>query len=413
MIYKITREKEKQIIHEVSQDDCFFFLSMHQEIGLDIETTKKYEGKVFGEKEGLDPYTSDIIMIQLGNKNVQYVIDARKIMLEDLVQIIAQLRNKIIVGHNLKFEYKHILHNYGIRLDNLYDTMIAEMVLECGNGKARYSLKHLIGKYLGKETSDEVDKSIRMQFLTIGDNPFTEEQILYGAGDILYPMSIKEAQLRKMRFLDLLDTFAEESRFLPALASLEYNGMYINQEKWLDIYRQNIEKYYKAENQLNSYLETNPDLFSPFLDENKKCSILWTSPKQVIPVMQTVGVDTWVKDKLKTKQTGKQSFKHSVEAKHLRNYMQFELVRIYMKYKNFQKYVTSYGEEFLRHVNPITNRIHPDIWQIVSTGRTSCKDPNLQNITSGEFRSCFTPQEEDNVLISCDFSHRITGAAIQ
>lgn len=408
MIYRVNKDG----ILQVSLEDCHFFLSENKQVGLDIETTKKYAGSVFGEKEGLDPYTSSIIMIQFGDANTQYVVDARKtkdIVIQDLLERISDM---LVVGHNLKFEYKHIFHNYGIRLNNLFDTQIAEMVLECGNNKARYSLKAVVEKYLGKDTSDEMDKTIRMQFLEIGDKDFTEEQILYGANDIVAPMRLKEAQERKLKYLELWKTFQEETRFLPALASLEYNGMYLDKGKWMDIYRQNIEKYYKAENQLNNILESNPELFSPFLDENKKCSILWTSPKQVIPVMQTVGVDTWVKDKVKTKQTGKASFKHSVEAKHLRKYMKIELVRVYIKYKNFQKYITSYGEEFLRHVNPITNRIHPDVWQIVSTGRTSCKEPNLQNITSGEFRSCFTPQNSKNVLISVDFSHQYMGAAV-
>ena len=49
-------------------------------------------------------------------------------------------------------------------------------------------------------------------------------------------------------------------------------------------------------------------------------------------------------------------------------------------------------------INKKTNKIHPDYWQIVETGRISCKNPNLLNIPSkGELgpiiRSAFTSKK--------------------
>lgn len=401
MIYEVQNKRTK----EVSIEQVEFFLSNKKRVGLDIETTKKFEGQIYGEREGLDPYTSKIIMIQIGDENIQYVLDARKLKKETIINILNLVNECEIVGQNLKFEYRHILYNYGIRLNNLFDTMIAEGVLECGDTRNKLSLKSIAIKYLGEEMNDEIDKSIRLQFLTIGDNDFTEEQILYGAGDIILPMKIITAQLRKLMFLDLYETFLFEKDFIPVLGNMEHNGMFLDKEKWLNIFRYNLEKFYKLENQLNSYIEEHPE-FAQFLDEEGKCNILWTSSKQVVPVMQTLGIDTWVKDKILSRKKGKAHFKHSVEAKHLRRYMQYDLVKLYIKYKTLEKYVTSYGEAFLEHVNPITERIHPEFWQIVSTGRTSCKNPNLQNITSGEFRDCFTPQFKENKLICCDFSQQ-------
>jgi DNA polymerase-1 len=399
MIYKIN----KKTIAISSKEECLSFLEKTKTVGLDIETTKKYQGKVYGNREGLDPYTSEIIMLQFGNETTQYILDTRVVDKKIVIEILEKINEKPIIGHNLKFEYKHILHNYGVRLKDLNDTMIAESVIECGDTRGKLGLKQLAVKYLGEEWEQEIDKSTRIQFLDIGDKEFSEEQLIYGALDIVMPCSIIKAQKRKLQYLDLQDTFSFEKQFIPVLGEMEYNGKYINRTKWMDIYRKNLERFYSYEKQLNTALESNPDMFAPFLDDGK-ANILWTSSKQVIPVMQTIGVDTWVKDKIKTKKTGKASYKHSVEAKHLRKYLHLDLVKMYLKYKTLEKYVTSYGEKFLDNVNPITGRIHPDFWQIVNTGRTSCQNPNLQNITSGEFRDCFTATDEEHKLVCCDFS---------
>lgn len=397
MIYKVN----KKTITQSNEEECLEYIDNLASVGLDIETTKKYGGQVYGDNEGLDPYTSRIIMIQVGDEETQFVIDARRF---EPIAILEKVNTKEIVGHNLKFEFKHIYHNYGIRLKNFYDTMIIECVLEAGNPRARYSLKYVTEKYLGSDTSDDMDKSIRMGFLTLQDEDFSEDQILYGAMDIIAPMRILEGQKRRLRFLGLNKVYEElEKPFICTLGYMEYQGVYLDKELWLDLYRANLERFYNLEQELNSYIEKDYQRFAPFLNEGKS-NILWTSSKQVIPVMQMVGVDTWVKDKIKTKQTGVAHYKHSVEAKHLRKYSTHILVRTYIKYKTAQKYVTSYGEKFLEHINPITGRIHPDYWQIVTTGRLSCKNPNLQNITNGEFRNCFiAPQSKD--LICVDFSH--------
>jgi DNA polymerase I-like protein with 3'-5' exonuclease and polymerase domains len=52
------------------------------------------------------------------------------------------------VGHNLKFEGKHILLGYSIFIKNVWDTMICERILYNGE-PIKYSLQALAGRYLG------------------------------------------------------------------------------------------------------------------------------------------------------------------------------------------------------------------------------------------------------------------------
>ena len=48
------------------------------------------------------------------------------------------------------------------------------------------------------EVADDeaIDKSTRLEFINIGDRPFTAKQILYGSDDIKYPLLIRERQLQ-------------------------------------------------------------------------------------------------------------------------------------------------------------------------------------------------------------------------
>src|SRR5690606_28529407 len=144
-----------------------------------------------------------IVMFQIGTLERQYIIDYRSRNLGKLVEI---LENKDIlkVGHNLKFEYQHILHNNKVRINNMYDTQIVEQIIYCGldqytfkiPGKneevKRFSLEALDYIYLKKV----VQKKTRLEFLKIGSKPFTKSQIYYGAEDIYNPLLIREQQLK-------------------------------------------------------------------------------------------------------------------------------------------------------------------------------------------------------------------------
>jgi DNA polymerase-1 len=79
-----------------------------------------------------------------------------------------------------------------------------------------------------------------------------------------------------------------------------------------------------------------------------------------------------------------------------------------LEYRKSSKRVSTYGEEFLRNINPVTGRIHPEFNQLgANTGRFSSESPNFQNLPKKEdgakFRKCFiTPDGYD--MISADFS---------
>jgi len=125
-------------LNERERKKILKYLNKQEVLSLDIETTRKYNK--YGKIEGLDPYTSKIVMFQIGTLHHQFIFDLRKVSISFLNKTLLNPDIQI-VGQNIKFEYKHILHNEGIRLNNLYDTMIAESILYVGyNLRMIYSL---------------------------------------------------------------------------------------------------------------------------------------------------------------------------------------------------------------------------------------------------------------------------------
>ena len=188
-------------------------------MSVDIETTRKYNKY---EMEGLDPYTSNIVMLQVGDAHTQYIIDARDFEIKPIIKAIA---NKVIVGTNLKFEYKHLYHNTGIKLEYLYDIMIVEQILKNGYFLPA-NLEAMVYRYL----DIELPPTSALSFLTIGNKPFTQRQLEYGADDIMYPMLIRDYQLTQIEAHEFEKVVSLENLFIPVIGDMEYNGMYLNQE---------------------------------------------------------------------------------------------------------------------------------------------------------------------------------------
>lgn len=415
-IYYIGKTKYGKFVN-VSLEECYNYLSDKDVISLDIETTEKFGGKY--ADEGLDPRLSEIVMVQLGDLYRQYVIDYRDIKtLGPKILSLLTDKNKIIVGQNIKFEYKHILDKENIRINNLYDTMIAEQILYCGLNVSA-SLKELNKRYLGIE----VDKSTRLEFKKIKSKKFTIKQIEYGAEDVLYPLQIREIQLEKLAKQGLERTMALEMLFLPVLGDMEYKGIHFNKQKWEALaQKKQIEKNIILNILIQNILEALPknskfrntqlDLFSSSLDIKDKLNISFDSPQQVIELFKeleicpiakskTTGIETYTVDATVLNSQRKALLnKFLVSDRIVRN----NIIDNYLIYKELQKSCTTYGEDFFKYIHPITGRIHSDFKQILNTGRISSRYPNLQNIPSEkDYRECFDTDDQHKI-INADYS---------
>ena len=404
MIHFCSEQKRvvgSSVWEEVEVQDIISYFKNHKFIALDTETS------------GLDPHSCELLSIQFGDFDQQFVIEYSPNILEKLKPLL--LRKDVVwVLQNAKFDLQ-FFYKHDIILENIFDTYLAEGVLYCGfddvklPNYVRKSLDVLVLKYCGVL----LNKSIRGTINRVG---LTDKVIEYGANDVKYLIPVMTSQMVKIKEDGLWDAVKLDNKFVRVLAYIEYCGIYLNKEKWLAKMEEDSKKLSDMEFALNKwvferfgdkYVNKQLDLFSAA----KRCSLNWSSSKQIIPIFKELGVDTKVRDK----KTGK--MKDSIEAKHIVKQVHVSpLIQMYIDYKKAQKLVTTYGQNFLDAINPKTGRIHATFWQIMNTGRTSCgsgdnKDDdnsiNLQNIPSDKItRGCFTNQFENTILVDCDYSQQ-------
>lgn len=409
--------------------DALHYLNNISVIGLDIETTKKSKSitETTYFKGGLDPYLSKIIMLQLSDINNTYVIDARKVDIS-LLSFLFKDKSKTFVGHNLKFDVKHLLYNYNISPVVTYDTMLAEQIINCGINKPKnyYTLENLSSIYLG----EKMTKNVRMSFINIQDETeFTDEQITYGAKDVINVIKIRAQQINKIieinnkYNINLFNCLKLEFSFLTVLAKIELKGFYFNVKMWLEIAKKKEKAMMKLKNNLDAFIITNyldtgfvnkqMDLFA----EEFKCNIDWKSSKQVISFLKYV--DKCPKGKSKyTKKieytAGSKDLIKLIPINRRKEILSDETCFLntiddflieYLKFKKVEQLCTTFGKDFIKYVHPITNRLHSSYLQMVKTGRMASTKPNNQNYPNQEeYRKCFTTQDKTSILINSDFS---------
>ena len=361
-------------------EECVEYCASKRILGVDTET------------EGFSFITKKMIMFQIGDMDRQYVIDTRFQSIEPLRHVL-ESKDIVKVFHNAKFDYKFI-RAVGICTENVWDTFLVERVIHCGKDNIRFGLAHVVKRYLNKTLS----KDVRNQFVGLTGQPFTDSQILYGAKDVVYLLSIVEHQKSKLDKYGLNEVAQLENDAVLAFSDIEFEGLDIDQQEWLEISSEVEVDMQKVERDMDEVILNDKrfepfiakyvqgDLFTTFKDL-RKVDVKWSSPKQVLEVFQVLIPEL-----------------EKVDAKILYKYRKkHDLIPAYMKYKEQAKIVSAYGKAFLENVHP-DYKIHTSFTQILNTGRVSSKAPNMQQMpASNRFRNCIKAPE-GWVFVSSDYS---------
>ena len=407
MIYLVSKERflfDIEDIKCIDVEESLRILKPLEIVGLDTETT------------GLDPYTKELKLVQLGCADFQVVIDTTTIDIREYKDFLES--NRLFLLWNAKFDLKWFF-KYGIVINKVYDGFLAEKLLYLGypGGMHSLSLKSAGENYL----NIELDKTVRGKIIY---SKLDEEIIRYGANDVAYLEQLREKQLEKLKEKDLLVALDIENRFVVVLAYIEWCGIKLSEEKWREKMAKDTAKEEEAKAALDKWLiENEPDskyifidrqgdLFSGF-DLTPKVSLNWNSAKQVGPIFKKYGVNIEIEDK------DKGGVKDSIDAKVLKPQAdKCSLIPIYLEYKEAVKTTSTYGENFLEQINPVSGRIHTsyqqmgaDTTRITSGGKdkdSRTEYVNLLNIPAdAETRACFVA-EDGNKWISIDYSGQET-----
>lgn len=272
------------------------------------------------------------------------------------------------------------------------------------------------------EDAIQLDKSTRLQFITMTSQPFSEEQIQYGGLDIELPLKIRDFQLaghRKLGFHFLnMSNILFESNYTQVAADMEYNGMPFDVVHWKQLAKTNEEVYSSRLTQLNDYIaNTFPKYNQLTLFGGSTCVIDWSSPKQVISFFRELDICP----KEKSKQTKRLEW--SVSAKALLPTLDLDRAGVYYKDKTLdsiedyedlklaylllrkaQMNITTYGLDFLKYVHPVTGRLHPKYRMHLASSRTATTSPNLLAIPSTHRDAFNVNNKPDRKLIINDYS---------
>ena len=371
---------------ETKTEIKYDFITKNEVLG-DVVNTLEMSPVIALDTEGskFDPFTSKLLLLQLATKERVFVIDCAKVDIS-LLKRVLEAGRPLKVVQNAKFDYSLLRAQTGIKLGNLFDTMLAERILTCGISR-EISLRTLAEKYL----NIKIDKTIRDSF-SDPSNPalkgrFSQEQLDYSARDAAVLIGIFEKQYKNLLDENLVETAKLEFTVVPVVAEMELRGSLIDKDKW----RGHISELITKRDQISKEIQDDIRYLSPYsqvdLFGNESDTVNLDSPIQLLGVFRKLGEDLQ-----NTSEATLQKSRHPLAKKLL-------------EYRAYEKMITSFGETILEKINSVTGRLHPDFLQLgADTGRFACNNPNLQQIPADSgFRSCFiaTPGYK---LITADYS---------
>lgn len=378
MIYFISNQKlqlQSDSIILLGIDEAISHFKKLDIIEVDTETT------------GLQYLYDKVLLLQLGNKNNQYVFDLRSVNILALKEILED-KSRLKILQNASFDFK-FLKKLGITLNNMYDTALVERMITT---EPYSKLDQLAFKYL----QVELDKDIRMDFTFITN--FTEKHIIYAANDVRYLSLIRDRQLPIIQHYKLENWLKVELKLLEVLPEIEYEGIKLDVSYWQELDKSARDMVEKTKLQLDNIIMDSEDLSKYYVsvyqldlfDEAvKKLQINYSSPQQVLKLFRIRFPEL-------------ESTNQEIISKG--GYSNKEPIKTYLQYKDWSTRVSKYGIKFLENLDK-QDRIHTSFDQLKDTGRLGSANPNMQNIPgTNEYRNAFIPNYDDWVFVSSDYS---------
>lgn len=355
-------------------------------LGFDVETYNKFDRRV----PAFDPISGARMRLAqfCTPEGRAFVFDLYKVDVRFLYRMFPN--PYVCVIQNAKFEMKFLMYELGIYdFGPVFDTMLAEQVLSKGNS-IKYSdpnyvpvgldaiAKRRLGVHLPKdEQAGDWYKS-----------ELTEKQIAYAARDACIVLPIMEQQTRRLVEQSQVRVAELEFECVAPITSMELNGVYLDDEKWLTLCDQTQIELDKVKHELWDMLGLQNTLFEEIAPINLNSKL------EIARGFNNLGIE------IPLDKDGKRSLK--VDNLGL---VDHEAVRKYLKWVKLDKAIGSFGPDWLDKRDQYTKRIHCTIKQIgAETGRAAASNPNMMQMKSGdEYRNAFMAQD-GWVFIASDYS---------
>lgn len=404
-------------------------IDLSKPVCLDIETT------------GLDRFRDEITSLQIGytdlttGKYKRKFFDWQNTSMEFLLKLLTFLKQAKLVTHNGKFDLLFLYVKTGIELNLWVDTLVLAHVC----GEEELGLKPLVKKYFNVDYDIETEAK---------KGKITEEFISYGLDDVLYPVKLMKIFKKKLNLYDLVKVYKHEMRAYRAYYEVEKNGVPISPRRG-EIAKKLIEEYMPYYERLitvadinwNSTVQVASVLYG------KKGKPVYKEKGEKLPntyevIEYTFTGESFVRGEFDTRKEATQfkeeylannnylygidvKLKHnfkpviigygvglkvlektakgvpSVSSDVLANYIGNPVVDDLLEYRRLTKL-----ETFIKSWEKIQvdDRIYPSFNITARTGRTTCSNPNLQQIPQDKNVRNLIEARPGWKILECDFS---------
>ena len=404
-------------------------IDLSKPVCLDIETT------------GLDRFRDEITSLQIGytdlttGKYKRKFFDWQNTSMEFLLKLLTFLKQAKLVTHNGKFDLLFLYIKTGIELNLWVDTLVLAHVC----GEEELGLKPLVKKYFNVDYDIETEAK---------KGKITEEFISYGLDDVLYPVKLMKIFKKKLNLYDLVKVYKHEMRAYRAYYEVEKNGVPISPRRG-DIAKKLIEEYMPYYERLITVADINwnstVQVASVLYD--KKGKPVYKEKGEKLPntyevIEYTFTGESFVRGEFNTRKEATQfkdeylaennylygidvKLKHnfkpvvigygvglkviektakgvpSVSSDVLANYIGNPVVDDLLEYRRLTKL-----ETFIKSWEKIQvdDRIYPSFNITARTGRTTCSNPNLQQIPQDKNVRNLIEARPGWKILECDFS---------
>ena len=346
----ITEIKDFSELHLDLEEICY--------ITYEVSSSEKYSeislDKLYISSEDRTYYI-DFKEISLSN-NEEAINGLKKIMeKENLKKVIHNGKSLITILNKLNIEIK----------DFIFDTAIAAYLIN--SARSSYDLLTLINEYLCEDVK--------------GEDIILQGKLNCKLKDIYnyFKKKIEEEDMEELYY-------KVEHPLIYVLSSMESLGFKINEEMLDELAAKFKEEIITTEKEIFALAEEEFNI---------------NSPKQLGKILFEK-LDLPVIKKTKTGYSTNAEVLEKLQDKH-------EIIPKITYYRQITKLNSTYVEG-LKNVIDADGKIHSTFNQTVTTtGRLSSTEPNLQNIPikyemGREIRKVFIPNNEDDILLSCDYS---------
>src|SRR3989338_1365781 len=384
-----TKLAKKSFYHSIQDEHSFSVLleqlSKAKQFALDTETTDldtmcaQLVGMSFCVTEHDAFYIPFIHQEKQAQLNREKVLAALKPLLSDT--------HKIIIGQNLKYDYK-VLKKQGVTIaTEMQDTLLESYVLNSTG--TRHDLDTLALKYLSKKTMTFEEVAGKGAKQVTFDHVPIDVATQYAAEDADVTLQLHHVLMKKIHAEPATEKVLRDIEWplMPILANMEYHGVLIDTQKLAAQSKELGKEIQSVEERAFSLSGETFNLASP-------------KPLQTI-LFEKLRFPT-----LQKTPTGAASTDESVMQELALDY---ELPKIIVEHRQLSKLKSTYTDALPAQVNPDTHRVHTSYNQTVtSTGRLSSNNPNLQNIPirreeGREIRRAFIAPK-NHKIISADYS---------